>query len=325
MNNIVKTRLIERNAEVKLYGLHHLYNRKFPFCIDKYLYPIMINIENFKFKYLCKVEIPQVEFVITTKCSLKCRDCVNYIPTIKNHIFSNCEQLKNDIKSLVDSVDKINNLILIGGEPLLHNNLPELVDFCCKIKKIKNLWIVSNGTIIPSALLINILKKYRYKIRFWISNYTKNVKLAQRLHDNEIINLLKENNIKYIFNESLMWETTSPIQDNHRTKEEIRAYYLRCKHPCVSVIEGKLTPCPRISTYIVNKITDFYPNEDYVCLRNSTHTNIRKELINFYSKDYFKSCNYCNFHEDFLKEKVVPAIQLEESDETKRNNSTEFF
>ena len=313
MNKILKHRLIERNAEVKLYGLHRLFNRNFPFDIDKYIYPLMIFVEKLKFKFLHQIEIPQVEFVITTKCTLKCKDCVNYIPTIKNPVLYEYEQIQNDIKTLLDSVNKINNLILIGGEPLLHKNLYKLVDFCGKNKKIKNVWIVSNGTIVPSDILISTIKKYRHKVRFWLSNYTKNTYITKRLYDEEIINLLISNKIKYVFNESLMWETTTPTQDNNRNKEEIRQYYLNCQHPCISVIEGKITPCPRTSTYIVNEITKYNCNEDYVNLRNTKVEKIRKELVDFYKKDCFKSCNFCNFHEDFLNEKVIPAIQIGEN------------
>lgn len=313
MNKILKYRLIERNAEVKLYGLHRLFNRKFPFNIDKFLYQTIFNFEKIKYKYFNKIEIPQVEFVITTHCTLKCKDCVNYIPTIKDHIVLDYNQITNDIKKYTDAVDTVNNLILIGGEPLLHKDLSRIVEFCCNINKIKNLWVVSNGTIIPSEDLVKILKKYRNKTHFWISNYTKNPNLEKRLHDKEIIKILKSNKIRYIFNESLMWETTSDIKDNQRTPEEIRQYYLRCQHPCVSVIDGKITPCPRMSTYIVNKITDFNCNEDYVNIRNTTVEKIRKELIDFYKKDYFKGCNFCNFLEDFCKEKVMPAIQIGEN------------
>lgn len=199
---------------------------------------------------------------------------------------------------------KIHNLILIGGEPLLVKNLNEFLEFVATKRKIKNIYIVSNGTLVPSDKLISAMKKYRKKFTYWLSDYSGNEKLQPILKKEQIFNILNKHKIKYVFNESLQWNACSPPKDNKRSREDIIAYYKRCLHPCLSVISGKLTQCPRTSTYLT---LGMLPSN---ILSLDLKKNIKKkDLYEFYNNDYYPSCNYCNFHEDFLLPKVIPAIQ----------------
>lgn len=302
--NIFEQRNIKRLVEVELDGLHNLKPSKYPAFVKNILFTILFNKEKFKHIITKNIEIPQVEFVLTTKCTLRCQDCVNYIPLVNNHIEMNLDDFKTYVNNLLNATSKIHNLILIGGEPLLVKNLNEFLEFVATKRKIKNIYIVSNGTLVPSDMLISAMEKHRKKFTYWLSDYSGNEKLQPILKKEQIFNVLNKHKIKYVFNESLQWNACSPPKDNKRSKEDIIAYYKRCLHPCLSVISGKLTQCPRTSTYLT---LGMLPSN---ILSLDLRKNIKKkDLYEFYNNDYYPSCNYCNFHEDFLLPKVIPAIQ----------------
>ena len=140
--NIFEQRNIKRLVEVELDGLHNLKPSKYPTFVKNILFTILFNKEKFKHIITKNVEIPQIEFVLTTRCTLRCQDCVNYIPLINNHIEMNLDDFKTYVNNLLNATSKIHNLILIGGEPLLVKNLNEFLEFVATKRKIKNIYCI---------------------------------------------------------------------------------------------------------------------------------------------------------------------------------------
>jgi len=317
--NLFIIRNLKRNSEVKLNGLHNLNPMKGFGAFKNYIFSLTLWLEKINYFLFKKIELPQIEFVLTTKCTLQCKHCANFIPTIEsqNHTTITFNEFKKDIDNLCGAVSKINNLLLLGGEPLLIKELPEMFKYVAQHKKIKNIWIVTNGTLLPNEELIALFKEHRKKSTLWISNYSNNSELKRVLKNEKIITLLKQNKINYVYNEDLMWDTVSMFKDNGRNIEENKHYYKNCIHPCVSVIDGEIHVCPRSSTFKMNNVFEFNKDEIVNLRELKTSQNLKQELIRFYSRDYFKACNFCNFHEDMQLDKVIPAIQIGENNEIK--------
>lgn len=70
------------------------------------------------------VDIPYVEIVLTTKCTLRCEHCCNLMQyfTPKAQYVGTLENIIESLEQLCSKVSSINRLRLIGGEP-----------FCLKI------------------------------------------------------------------------------------------------------------------------------------------------------------------------------------------------
>ena len=117
-------------------------------------------IQNFYEKH--ELNIPQIEFCLTTQCSLKCKDCCALMPSFnqKGHIKMSVDEFKKSLDQILDAVNSIRKLIILGGEPLLRAELPELLEYVAKKEKVIHIAIVSNGTMMPNHKLIEILKKY---------------------------------------------------------------------------------------------------------------------------------------------------------------------
>lgn len=65
------------------------------------------------------VDIPYVEIVLTTKCTLRCEHCCNLMQyfTPKAQYVGTLENIIESLEQLCSKVSSINRLRLIGGEP----------------------------------------------------------------------------------------------------------------------------------------------------------------------------------------------------------------
>lgn len=114
---------------------------------------------------------PQIEIALTTRCSLRCRDCSNLMQFYDHpqdvDFDTNCKSVDN----VLSAVDKIDRFILLGGEPFLYSRLSDILEKVIDAgNKVNRVWIYSNGTILPQEeKLISLMKNP--KVTLFISNY----------------------------------------------------------------------------------------------------------------------------------------------------------
>lgn len=113
-----------------------------------------------------------LDFPITTRCSLNCRDCMQYIPYRKKKDIP-LESLKRDLDSLFWHISFVGEMSIIGGEPFLHEQLPELLEYIGDHyrNQIGSLVITTNGTIVPEDWVLDICS--RIGVFISISDYSK--------------------------------------------------------------------------------------------------------------------------------------------------------
>lgn len=151
---------------------NHLYPKR-PSFWDLYIKPLFTR----------KPVLIFVHHIVTTMCTLKCKECCCYIPYYSKeaHIKPlTFEKFKKELDLLLQSVQSIEIYSFMGGEPLLVKDLPKMVRYAAAQTKIKFLYITTNGTIVPSAELISAMKQYKEKIKIDISNYSSTESLAER-------------------------------------------------------------------------------------------------------------------------------------------------
>ena len=259
-----------------------------------------------------RIEIPQIEFNITTKCSLRCKHCSNFIPRInpEEHCLISIEEFKTQVDNLLKAVHKVKNLLLIGGEPLLVKNIAEYLEYAASKNKIERVWIVTNGTILMNEDLIKTAVKYRNKVTIWLSNYSKNEDLKNKLKHEEFLKQIRENNLDYDYVQDLTWGYTSEMKKN-KLREESESYFEECGINCVAVFGGKIYVCPRAGVFVLKGI--YTPQIDEVIDLNIENKpgQLKKKLKDFYSREAFSACNYCSVMEDRGHDRIMPAIQLE--------------
>ena len=305
--DVFKSRNLNPVTKIQINGLHNKKKNKNNYSDFKK------NLIEFttKFNHFCgKIDIPQIEFAITTKCTLRCKHCCNYIPeiTADEHCITNIDDFKKQLTNLLKAVNNIHNLILIGGEPLLVKNLHEYLEFACTSRQVKNVWIVTNGTLLMKSELMETIKKYHNKVTVWLSNYSGNTALLPRLKHEEILNQIKQTGADYDYIKDLNWSYTSEI-NTIKLRDDSKAYFNICGNNCVSVFGGKIYVCPRAGIFDIKKIYTPTADEIIDLNINSKPKLLRNKIKQFYSKSEFTACNYCTVLEDKTQSKVTPALQ----------------
>ena len=256
-----------------------------------------------------RIDIPKIDFDITTRCTLNCRFCSNMTPLFSDyakqhgnmHRDMSFDTFKLNMDAILDAIDGIGVLHFMGGEPLLHRSLPQMLEYACDSPKVKLVKIITNGTIIPSAQLLAILARYRSKVVVFISNYTANPELALVLKHKMICDVLQENGVKYQIPASFMWKQDAPLRKAACSIADAQMNFARCyMASCISVFERGLHICGKSSRgFAMGVIT----SNDFVDLRQKN--SLREKIVSFYEKNYFNVCRHCVRSD----KEVIPAQQ----------------
>lgn len=267
--------------------------------IQKY---IAKEIENFFNK--SELNIPQIEFCLTTRCTLKCKDCCALMPLFNSerthHIDMTIEEFQKTIRQLTENVNCIRKLIILGGEPLLNPKITQMLEYAASINNIHQISIVSNGTIVPNTNIINTLKNSN-KIFFYMSNYAQNSNLAPILKYDKIKSVLKENGLKYQILENWNWFKEYGFSKTKSDKNDSKNRFNNCyRTKCLQTLDRKIDICSKAFT---GRNLSLINTKDYIDLE--TTKNLKQDLINFYKKELIDACEYCIIS----KEEVQPALQ----------------
>lgn len=203
--------------------------------------PIVIKILLNKYAYIYHMEMP-----VTTKCSLRCKDCSNLMQYYKSPYDVDIELLLESVDKLMEVVDRISTYTLLGGEPLLYFNLSTLLNRLISEKKIEKIRIITNGTIVPKAPeLINLLKDK--KVYMYISNYGI---LSRK--KTQLIDLLEEKGVKYfIFDEEVTWRDMGNIENRGKNESELHKQFVRCNSDCLSYFGGGCTIAQEVRMVLI--------------------------------------------------------------------------
>jgi sulfatase maturation enzyme AslB (radical SAM superfamily) len=77
-----------------------------------------------------RVPVPILDFKITTRCTLKCRECASLMDFYgdKTHHTDSFELFKRRLDKLLSACDRIYYFTFIGGEPLVCKDLANMVE-----------------------------------------------------------------------------------------------------------------------------------------------------------------------------------------------------
>lgn len=235
-----------------------------------------------------KIFVKQVELVLTTRCTLRCKDCSNLMQYYMDPYDFDAEMLLKDIKTLAKAVDGIGQLVLIGGEPLMHRSFDLILREVVEEPKIGSVHVVSNGTIMPKTTTIKLLK--HPKVIVTLSEYPENI-VPKRAR---ILKMLQDNHIS-ILNYPCEWQDLGCLGYQADTNpKSMKARYKKCyRKRCNTLLDGEFHICPRSAHG--SALEQFVlPNNDYVQIRGREDTkSIRHELAALSRLPYLTACGCC--------------------------------
>lgn len=237
------------------------------------------------FKNLIKKPIfPYLETSLVTHCNLKCNHCCNMCDYIDEEIFVDIEEYKKDLLELTRKVD-IKQFRILGGEPLLHPNVIEIIKETRKLLPNSEINLGTNGILLPSM-----------KQEFWTTLKENNIIIDLSLYpiwgDNpkKIPDLIKSHYIKYNVKPT---NNFIVLFNPQGTSNQDRAFKMCYSKQCINLWNHKLYQCDRLFRYYYNKKfnTDISTPFGYDIYKHSGKTLYNKLYKN---KKSFDACRYCN-------------------------------
>lgn len=166
----------------------------------------------------------------------------------------------------------------------------EIIQYCIQSKKIGNVVIVTNGTVIPSEATLELLKNEKVIMR--VSGYGEDI-VPKRA---ELIQLLKQEEIRLDDLEGMIWTDIGDAECRNRSKKEMEAVWDECAmNKCITMSDkGRIYYC---SHSIAADELECYPSpkeNEYVDVRNTPIEELGEKLEKFYEVEYISTCNYCD-------------------------------
>lgn len=247
--------------------------------------------------------IPSFDLSVGTICTLKCKDCSQWCPYLNDKRWFDINTLKSNMEEMVNKLDYIFSVAVIGGEPLAYPNIVEIVDFLIGNNKIGNVILVTNGTLYPSDELIKRLKSP--KVTLWVSEY---VTLPMTDNRTKLYNLLEDKSIKSRIMHNMTWADVgrpSGIRENYTERQLNNSFKTCWLNNCSTLMDGIFYRCPR--SYGIDNIygDDSYSRPETIDFKDiKNKRELKNAIYKFYSLKYVEACKYCN-----IVRKDIPAAE----------------
>lgn len=250
-----------------------------------------------KRKLLKTNSMPFLQLHITDHCNLNCKGCAHFSP-IAEERFIDLDDMELMYKQLLPFLEnQFSRFELMGGEPLLHPQIEEIIIRTRKYFPNIEIRLVTNG-----IKLFSMKKRFfqicsKYNIIIYISKYPIN------LDYDLLIKKLDNYHVKYNFYGNYNdYKMFIEYKLNPEGIYNARHNYMNCKlgGRCLQLKDNRIYPC-FVSAYAKHLNHYFNMNfewkeEDYLSL-DSTLT---KEKISHFINEPVPFCRYCSIEKQFL-------------------------
>jgi len=249
--------------------------------------------------------IRSMDVVISERCSLKCVDCSNLMQYYESPKDVSYEEILRDFDALLERVDHIYEIRLIGGEPFMNKDIYTIINYFLENDKISKLVVYTNATIPLKAE--EMLGFDNSKLVFFVTDYGNLSKNTEKVK-----NVLDEQNVAYRAVPPENWTDSAKIGKHSRTSEENQEIFDKCcGKNLYTLMSGKLYRCPfTANAERLRAIPEEKENSVSVMSESS-------EISNFlYGPKYTPACDHCNGR-SYDAPEIVAAIQTKDVMDTK--------
>lgn len=223
-----------------------------------------------------------LEFNLIKTCNLNCKGCNHFSVISDNPDIIAVDVFERDLHRMRDLNVGVERISLLGGEPLLLDNLYEYIDCCKQVYPESNIVITTNGTHIftLSDAVLDSLSKNEVELSISLYPVIKYKRWRMTW-------FLQERGIKFKF---LVFKNIfSKVLTKEPHKDELRKYCF-CNTPTLE--NGRLYRCP-VTTFInkFNKrFTLQYPEGEYIDIYSDEISSLKIEK---FIRSNSKLCAYC--------------------------------
>lgn len=255
--------------------------------------------------------VHRLRVMITSRCTLNCKECSVYIPYVENHRDDNdWEQMVSDIKVFLDAAKELQEIELFGGEPLLHPDLHKIVSALKSEPRIHQISVITNGTILPNEQLIKALADDKRTI-YRMSSYGN--KLSTKIGETELI--LKQNNIRYEIIDYKTWYKNAEVKNLNESEDVVKKKFICCMEGSGLVYWcGKIYFC--VALPFLLEINAFPQSDNnFFDMRNSglKYNELVNKLYQYIDRSntdqYVDACRYCTGKSSINFKQSVPVAE----------------
>lgn len=240
-----------------------------------------------------KVHIFQTDVLVTEKCNLACSFCNMFIPHYELPKHRDTQIILSDIDSYFNLVDYVSIFHLVGGEPFLHPNIKDIIEYIIEkySDKIDKFIITTNGTVLPKEEILEVLKNNNVILS--VSNYSNKLeKLKSKVE--KVVDTYKVNNINHYVRNNIEWYDFGDLRiKNNMSEEELINHFDSCTAPFRGLNDGKFYYCHLNTSAVLTKLFPLNDN-DYVNLSDVSSENLIKFDLGFTELGYITFCDNCN-------------------------------
>lgn len=236
----------------------------------------------FRQKVLGKFEIPYLEVFITTKCNLRCEKCSSCIPYLKAHRDWSKEQFISDLEAVLEKTDRLYRLKLHGGEVFLNPDLPAIIEYVKKQKKILSVRLTTNGTVIPDQKILEVLRGSRVVVQ--ISDYP-----LENTKRDQLVRLLEKNRIRYVCLRDQVWQDMGDFSLRSSSRYELCSI-----RRCTSMYDGRIHVCSRAAV-----MREEWKTGGMGIPVHTDRRSFRRAMRRLYKKKDDDACMHCDGDTEF--------------------------
>lgn len=235
-----------------------------------------------------KLVFNRIQYVVTERCSLKCKDCSHLMPYYQKPKDIDLNKYKSAFELLLANVDYIAELRILGGEPFMNSDMGQVIHWYHDSNKIQSISVYTNGTIIPNEAILKALQQDKVKVH--ISNYKINEDKIGKL-----IKVFDEYGIRYFLRDYDAWQDAGGIEFRDYSLEQKKAIFSVCfERNGYTFLKGLLHRCPRVA-HAMNLCAIPDIKEDYVDLLHwsGSKVELKQQLKKLQDHSWLEGCNYC--------------------------------
>ncbi len=240
-----------------------------------------------------KVHIFQTDVLVTEKCNLACSFCNMFIPHYELPKHRDTQSILNDIDSYFNIVDYVSIFHLVGGEPFLHPNIKDIIEYILEkySEKIDKFIITTNGTVLPKQEILEVLKNNNVILS--VSNYSNKLeKLKSKVE--RVVETYRETSINHYVRNDIEWYDFGDLRiKNNMSEEELIHHFDSCTAPFRGLNDGKFYYCHLNTSAVLTKLFPLNDN-DYVNLSEVSAEDLIKFDLGFTELGYLTFCDNCN-------------------------------
>jgi hypothetical protein len=256
-----------------------------------------------------QLRLYRLDLTVTQRCTLSCQHCNMQRPAFKNPVDLDFPSMLRDLDSYFNYVDFLCELNILGGEPLLFKQLPDLLEYIGRNwgNKIGEIHIFTNGTIVPTPDIILLIK--RFHIIMDISDYFHALpNITTLVLQTE--KTLKENDISYRFKHTDQWLDFGFPSTFHSDNNDLQAIFADCHMAWRGIYNQKYYFCnleinaEQLGQFIGDS-NDWFDLDSNDPVRRE---NLLKLDIGYPNLGYLTYCRHCDGC-GLSNKKFVPAAK----------------